>query len=72
MTFQRLQTLAMEAHEQSKPIPVKCCGCNRVCVDGHWGRAPTTATQTLYSHGYCPSCYVSAMSQLSLCRAVTQ
>lgn len=72
MTFQRLQALAEEAHAQARTIPVKCCGCNRVRVNGHWGGwATDPSAQTLYSHGYCPSCYTSAMAQLSLCRATT-
>jgi hypothetical protein len=45
--------VAMERVE----IIIKCCKCQRVRTDGHWGNEKEQdPNRRRYSHGYCPQC----------------
>ncbi|MFH0881171.1 MAG: hypothetical protein V2A34_15780 [Lentisphaerota bacterium] len=72
MNFGQSKSQVLEMRTRDDSMPVKCCSCHRIRVDGHWmAAAAHTSSHALYSHGYCPSCYTSAMAQLSLCRVAT-
>ena len=52
---------------KTKRMMLRCCGCHRVESSGSWRPGPDDVrdgAEIVYSHGYCPSCYASAVGQL--------
>ena len=54
---------------KSKTIVVRCCECHSIQTSsGGWRPGPDIVVddgETVYSHGYCPICYNSAVAKVA-------
>jgi len=47
-------------------MTTQCCVCHRIRLGVHWvpEREAMPDPHTVYTHGYCPRCYVKALSEV--------